>query len=212
MDVRELRPGLWRWTAPHPDWRPEYTGWGPDVASVAVTGAELVLIDPLVPGDDDRERFWQALDRDVERDGRPHVLLTVPWHRRSAAEILMRYEGARLWLYEGAEPEGLEPTARFGWGDELPGGLRAFDGHWMNEAVFWLPEHRALVTGDSVLGAPGGGVQTCPDSWLPEGMTQAELRDALRPLLELPIEVILPAHGEPVLDDAHAALARALEV
>ncbi len=211
MDIDELRPGLWRWTAPHPEWQPESTGWGPDVASVAVTGAELVLIDPLVPAGDDRASFWAALDRDVAADGPPHVLLTVPWHRRSTAEILDRYGDRRLWLYEAGEREGLEPTDTFAWGDELPGGLRAFDGHWFHEAIFWLADHRALVPGDVLLGAPDGGVRTCPDSWLPEGMTQAELRGALRPLLDLPVELVLPSHGDPVLEGGHDALARALE-
>ena len=32
----------------------------------------------------------------------------------------------------------------------------------------------------------------------------------LAPLLELPVELILPAHGEPVTEDAASALARAL--
>ena len=210
MDVDELRPGLWRWTARHPDWRPEYTGWGPEVGCVAVTGAELVLIDPLVPEGDERERFFRALDRDVAVHGSPNVLLAVPWHRRSTEEIVARYPGTRVWLFEAAEGDDVEPTDTFTWGDELPGGVRAYDGHWFNEAVFWLPEQRALVTGDSVLGSGDGGVRTCPDSWLPEGMTQAELREALRPLLDLPVELVLPSHGEPVLEGAHAALARAL--
>jgi hypothetical protein len=33
----------------------------------------------------------------------------------------------------------------------------------------------------------------------------------LRPLLELPVEILLPTHGDPILDDAHATLERALD-
>jgi hypothetical protein len=33
---------------------------------------------------------------------------------------------------------------------------------------------------------------------------------ALRPLLDLPVEIVLPAHGEPVLANGRAALASAL--
>ena len=33
---------------------------------------------------------------------------------------------------------------------------------------------------------------------------------ALKKLLELPVEVVLPAHGDPVLANGHEALARAL--
>ena len=60
MDVEQLAPGLWRWDG-----------------SVYVETAEaIVLIDPVVPADEP-ERFWRALDRDVERCGVPvHVLLT----------------------------------------------------------------------------------------------------------------------------------------
>ena len=212
MDVRELRSGLWRWTARHPEWRPEYTGWGPDVGSVALTGTALVLIDPLVPEGDDRDRFWQALDRDVAAHGAPHVLLTLPWHSRSTDDIAARYGGTRVWLSERAEGDDVQPTDTFAFGDELPAGVRAYDGYWFNETVFWLPDQRALVTGDALLGTSDGGIRTCPDSWLPEGMTQAELRGALRPLLELPIELVLPAHGDPVLAGGREALARALEV
>ena len=45
----------------HPDWTPESDGWEADVACFALVEAEaLVLIDPLVPADDE-ERFWNAL-------------------------------------------------------------------------------------------------------------------------------------------------------
>ena len=80
--------------------------------------------------------------------------------------------------------------------------------------MFWLAEHRALVPGDRIIGAEGGGLRTCPESWLgylPSGLSVAKLRDRLRPLLELPIEAVLVSHGDPVLRAGRAALARALE-
>jgi hypothetical protein len=36
------------------------------------------------------------------------------------------------------------------------------------------------------------------------------LKERLRPLLELPVELVLVSHGEPVLQDGHAALSKAL--
>ena len=88
MDVRELAPGLWRWTGWHEEWKQE-------VGCVYYEHAgEVCLIDPLVPPEDP-DRFWAALDRDVERaGGSVHVLLTVFWHARSAGEVVARY-GAR---------------------------------------------------------------------------------------------------------------------
>jgi hypothetical protein len=175
----------------------------------------FVLIDPQAPSTgDDRERFWRAVDGDVEHHGPPQIVLTVPWHARSTAEIASRYDGSGVWVYERAAhaAEGFEPTHTFGLDDELPGGMRAFAAGWENEVELWLPEHRALVTGDVILGAPGGALRLLPDSWLPEGLTKAELRDALAPLRELPVELVLPAHGEPVLSTGAEALRRAFAV
>ena len=49
--MRELRPGVWHWQSPHPDWDEEQ--WWPElVSSYAIElGDGLVLFDPLsVPG------------------------------------------------------------------------------------------------------------------------------------------------------------------
>ena len=90
MDVLEIAPGLWRWTAYHEE-------WNEDVGCVYVeTEDGVVLIDPLVPPDD-TAKFWKALDRDVKRAKAPvHVLVTVFWHTRSAAAMRERYD-ARIW-------------------------------------------------------------------------------------------------------------------
>jgi Metallo-beta-lactamase superfamily len=184
------------------------------VSSTAVVrGDAFVLIDPQAPTEgEDREKFWRAVDGDVEHHGAPRILLTVPWHVRSSAEIAARYEGTQLWVYEAApEEEGVDPTDTFGLGDELPGGMRAFEAGWQNEVELWLPEHRALVTGDVILGAAGGGLRLLPDSWLSEGDSRADVVAALAPLRQLPVELVLPAHGQPVLRDGAAALERALD-
>jgi hypothetical protein len=81
------------------------------------------------------------------------------------------------------------------------------------ETMVWLPEHRALIPGDRLLGDDADGVRLCPDSWLrylPSGMTQAGLRKALRPLLDLPVEMVLTSHGAPVLSGGRDAIARAI--
>jgi hypothetical protein len=78
--------------------------------------------------------------------------------------------------------------------------------------MFWLAEHRALVPGDRLVSF-GGGLRPCPDSWLgylKNGLTGQELREELRKLLELPIELVLISHGEPVLERGRDALAAAL--
>ena len=211
MDVLELANGLWRWTTFHEEWRE-------DVGSVYCETADgVVLIDPLVPdAEEEAARFWRALDRDVSRvGGDVHVLVTVFWHTRSAAAIVERF-GARVW----APNRGRAAIARragvvtdaFGWDDPLPGGLLSFPTARAAEIVFWIPEHRALVPGDALLGDGAGGIRMCPVSWLPAGKGHAELAASLRPLLDLPVERVLLSHGTPVLADGGAALAAALAV
>ena len=188
MTVTEVAPGLWRWTAPHPEWQ-EGQGWEQEVGCVYYEAAgATVLIDPLVPVEAERERFFEALDRDVDRRGAPvTILLTCTWHERSAAELAERY----------------------GAGDSPPAGVEAFVVPAIEETLWWLPEHAALVAGDVLLGAPDG-IRMCPDSWLAGQASPASIRDALRPLLDLPVERILVSHGEPVLEGGLAALQRAL--
>ncbi len=207
MEVARIEPGLWRWTGYHEEWKE-------DVGSVyCETEDGVVLIDPLVPPEDS-ERFWAALDRDVERAGAAvHVLVTIFWHTRSTAAMVERYS-ARVWAPSTsraavARRAGTVSDA-FRPGAELPGGLEAFRSARRTEVVYWIPQHGALVPGDVLLGDGEGGVRMCPESWLPEKTGHRELAASLRPLLELPVKRILLSHGEPVLEDALDALAAAL--
>jgi glyoxylase-like metal-dependent hydrolase (beta-lactamase superfamily II) len=185
VNVSELAPGLWRWTAPHPDWKDGNT-WERDVGCVYYEAADAtVLIDPLVPPE--RERFFEALDRDVERRGLPvAILLTTPWHERSTGELTERYGAG------SSPPAGAEAVLA------LPE---------VEETLWWLPAQRTLVAGDVLIGAPDGvNVQ-----YGLEGETSpTAIRTALRALLDLPVERVLVSHGEPVLEDGRAALERAL--
>ena len=199
MDVQELRPGLWRWTASHPEWN-HAEQWGPEVGSVyAELPHSVVVVDPLIP-DDEEESFWSALDRDVERLGLPvHVLLTVHWHERSVATVLERYN-ATLWR---PEEKG-----------ELPTGVRAevVKGSDWVEAVFFLEPQRALVAGDLLIGRDGG--IELPVRWFPKGeqeWAERQLKpELLERLRELPVELVLVSHGDPVLENGAEALRRAL--
>jgi hypothetical protein len=194
VEVQRVEDGLWHWTAPHPEWKPG-DDWERDVGCVYwEAGDAVVLVDPLVPtGDADRARFLEALDRDVERVALPvAILLTCEWHGRSQAELAERYD-ARVFT---------PPTA-----ERLPGDATALD--VPEEVVYWLPEARALVPGDTLLGTPDG-LTLCPASWFDDRGSIDELARNLAPLLDLPVERVLTTHGPPVLADGHAALARAL--
>jgi hypothetical protein len=193
--VQEIRPGLYRWTAPHPAWRagaaPESPAdWPQDVGCVAwAAPGVLLLIDPLV-GD------WAALDALVERHGpRVHVVTTLQFHGRSRDAVVERY-GAQTSRARDALPAGAEPRPVRGSGEKM----------------FWLSEPRALVCGDRLIGDGRGGLRMCPESWMGylDGYGLDELRAGLAPLTRLPIELVLLSHGEPVLRDGRAALQRAL--
>jgi hypothetical protein len=195
MQVRPLAQGLWYWTGRHPGWTPAAggpDGWDQEVGCYYYEGPDAVcLFDPLVPMED-RDRFFEALDRDVERVGRPvRILTTVDAHRRSAEEIAKRYDGRAAPL----------PPER----PELPAGVElAVEA--AEEFVFWLPEHRSIVSGDVLIGRAHG--LEVPRTWLEARYEQA-LAD-LRPLLDLPVERVLVTHGEPVLEDGQEALEKAL--
>jgi hypothetical protein len=198
VGVRELAPNLWRWTAIHPEADPDPkpgspADWPAEVGSVAyATDETLVLVDPLVPADDAVDRFIE----ERARGRRVHVLTTIGFHRRSRDEIVARY---------GAETSRARRN--------LPPGVETVPISGAGETMVWIPEHGALIPGDRILGDGAGGLRLCPESWLrylPSGMGIRELRAALEPLLELPIEMVLTSHGEPVLEGARDALAAAL--
>jgi hypothetical protein len=199
--LRELRPGLYRWTARHPDAEADPQAgspadWGPDVGSAAYAARDtVVLVDPLVPAD--RSDLQEEVDELVRRHGKPVIILTtLQFHRRSREELAARY-GASTSRAKKNLPEGVETIQIRGAG----------------ETMVWLPEHRALIPGDRLLGGDSGDLRLCPESWLrylPSKMKQAQLRKALRPVLNLPVEMVLVSHGEPVLSGGREALANAL--
>ena len=122
------------------------------------------------------------------------MLTTIGFHRRSRDQLAERY---------GATTSRAKTN--------LPAGVESFPIRGAGETIFWLAEHRALVPGDRIIGAPGGRLRLCPESWLrylPSGMTLAALAEALRPLLDLEIERVLVSHGEPVLGGAGERLSR----
>jgi hypothetical protein len=197
VQVREIGTGLWYWTGLHPAWTPADggpDGWEQEVGCVYFEGPDaVVLFDPLVPMEDPI-RFYEALETDLERAGKPmRVLLTVDAHVRSSHELAERYGGTVAEPPGGAEPE-------------LPAGVE-IAAEALEEYVFWMPEHGALVAGDVIISRAG---EVClPRGWIGEERWDEALR-LLRPLRELPVERVLVTHGEPVLAGARESLARAL--
>jgi hypothetical protein len=149
-DITEVAPGLWRWTARHPQWAPgakrdSPADWPREVGSIAYAApGALLLVDPLVP--EGADGLWSWLDERAGRqDGRVEVMTTIAWHDRSRAEVVARY-GAGA----GEAPEGVEPV-------EIAGA---------DETMVWLPAVATLVPGDRLIADGRGGLRLCPASWL----------------------------------------------
>jgi glyoxylase-like metal-dependent hydrolase (beta-lactamase superfamily II) len=224
MHVQQIDEGLWRWTAPHPNWA-DGKDWDRMVGCVYwETPDAIVLIDPQAPPPESPEaaKFWSALDRDVERQGTPVVsVIGNTYHSRSAREVYQRFAGrtgGRVLVPEGFTGGEAIATGTFGPDDRLPGGMEAWfiEGLVDPEVVFHIPPHRALVVADALIGDGQGGVRVAPESWgdnTEEGAARyrATFRDSLRRLADLDFERLLTSHGEPLLSGGKQALTRALE-
>ena len=195
--MQELADGLWRWTGRHAEWHPGE--WGAEVASFALdAGDVLLLVDPLVPDED-------FLDELVS--GPVAILITIPYHTRSAELLSERY-GAKIYGHP-AVAKRLDKTVEPIDG-ELPGGARAFKIPRRYEMPIHLPSHEALAFGDALVTTPDGELRmwsTDPDR---ERWYRDTFAPTLAPLRELPLQRILVTHGEPVLRDGSAALEAAL--
>ncbi len=90
-------------------------------------------------------------------------------------------------------------------GDPLPVGVEAFPGRLPNDLVLWIASRRAVIAGDTLVDF-GQGLEI-PVEWLPQGVAREQVAEGLRPLLQLPVDLVLATHGG--LTDK-AALERAL--
>jgi hypothetical protein len=218
--MNQLRPGLWHWTAPHPDWGPQQR-WPENVSSYAIDdGKRLLLFDPIrVP----EELLGSAKHRDTI------VVLTAPWHERDTRSLVER-AGATVYTpppdtaqdlvdkFDVTLEQAGDGSDDLAWlragpadawhpikaGDELPFGIGVFAGREQNDLMLWIESHAALVAGDSFVDfGRGYEVNQRPRG----GSTREQIIEILRPLLVLPIALVLPAHGAPT---DRGALERAL--
>jgi len=108
------------------------------------------------------------------------------------------------------ELEGRGPFEPFDFGDELPGSVIAYEVDVIcpDETALYIPAQRALACADGVVRWPGGpDLVFVPDQLMdaPE-QTKAGLRDAYRRLLDLDFDLLLLAHGDPIVGGAKEAL------
>ena len=218
----ELATGIHRWTAAHPEWRPR----AEEVGSYALVANEaLLLVDPLLPADaDDRSAPLLAqLDRMAAAAVRVEVLVTIPYHTRSAEALYERFAAerpTRLWGHahvrkrlRAGTPLEVVPMEASGSVADIAGG--AAEAYTIgrprrSEHPMYVPSLRAVVFGDAVVGAHGGLRFWNMSSGTGEDWYREVFAPTLAPLAERPIDHVLVTHGPPVIGDGQRQLALCL--
>lgn len=200
--VDEILPGVFHWTALHPNIGSEVSSYWLEPAGV--------LIDPLIPAGEGLEWF-------AERPTHPTaIVLSNRHHYRDAGRFAERFDCAvhcsSAGLHEFSDEQ---PVRGFSFGEELAGGsvlACEVDAICPDETALHLPGAGALVIADGVVrgGAygQGGPLGFVPDSLMDDPpATKRGLLDAYARLLgELEFDHLLLAHGGPVLHDGRALL------
>lgn len=214
--MEELTQGVYRWTARHPEYRTSQE----EVASYALTADEgLALVDPLVPFATGAETLLERLDGLARVAPRVDLLITIPYHTRSAEELWRRWHDGvetHIWGHPAVRKRFTDAATPL---DEIdvmaPAGplARAFPigKPRRYETPLYFRAHQALAFGDAVVGMPDASLRV----WAPERIDPRWYRDrfipTLRPLASLDVDDVLVTHGPTVVGDGRRALAAALE-
>jgi len=220
--MRELAPGIFSWTAPHPEYRPR----AEEVVSYALVDVDvLALVDPLLPAEDDPRRasVLAELDRRAGEARAVELLVTIPYHTRSSEELYERFAPGtpvRIWGHANVRrrlaartPLNEIPRSVAGAAAAVAGGVAlayTVGRPRRSEYPLYFPRLRAVAFGDAVVGAEGG-----LRFWNQSSTTGADwYRDVFAPTLATlagqDIEYALVTHGPPVLGEARRALAECL--
>lgn len=198
--VREIAPGLFHWTAFHPDQRVV-------VSSYFVESAK-VLIDPMLPDDG---LGWFETRRPE------HVLLTNRYHSRGSAGFADAF-GSRVRCHRAGLEHVRERVAAepFEHGEILAGGIEALavPGEVPDETALFVPDAGGGLTFADILIREGDGpLGFAPDGWYGDDPEPAKARvvEAGRALLTRDFRHLLLTHGDPIVDGGRGALRTFLE-
>lgn len=218
--MHEILPGVFHWSAIHPNLRSEVSSYWLD---------DGVLIDPLAPPDVGVEWF-------AERSAQPRaIVLSNRHHYRDSAQFVDAY-GCEVWcnrygLHEFADGR---KVSGFEVGERLAGGLLAceVDAICPDDTALYHAGARALFFADGLVrsggdneasgaggaGGVGEGGEPGPLGFVPDELmdepelTKRGLLAAFARLLEeLEFEHVLLAHGGPVIGDGRAQLQELVE-
>lgn len=194
----EIAPGLWHWTAKHDQ-------IGVPVSSYYLA-AERVLIDPITPA--------EGIEWFEERGSPEHVVLTNRHHDRHSWRFQQAFGCQVHCIRSGVyELEGRGQVEPYDFGDTLPGGAIAYEigAICPDETALHLPDHHALACADGVIHY-GEALGFVPAQYMDDpDRTKVALRRAYRGVLDLDFDILLVAHGHPLIGGAKDSLRRFAE-
>jgi glyoxylase-like metal-dependent hydrolase (beta-lactamase superfamily II) len=197
--MNDIVPGVVHWKTKHPK-------IGADVSCYYLT-AERVLIDPMEPD--------EGIDWFRENGPPEHILLSNRHHDRDSWKFVEAFgcavHASRPGMHEFSDDKPVEP---FDFGDELPGGVKAYEAGAIcpDDTALHIPAHSALSVADGVINY--GGLGFVPEEHLGddvEGMKRAIRESYAKIAAEAEFENLLVAHGEPVVGGAREELRKFAE-
>lgn len=220
--MEQIAPGIHRWTAPHPEYRSKVE----EVVSYALTdGDVLALVDPLLPAENDARRapLLAELDVMVGAARRLELLITIPYHTRSAETLYERHSRTLptvIWGHGSVKkrltrlaPLEVIPQGAVGTATLIAEGVaEAYTIGKPRRAEYplYFPRLHAVAFGDAVVGAEGGLRFWNQSSGTGAAWYRDVFAPTLRPLAERDIEYVLVTHGQSVLQDGRRALEECL--
>jgi hypothetical protein len=193
--MNEIAPGIFHWTAPHPRIKM-------DVASYYVADSSTVL-DPMVP---------PGAGLDWFRDGREpqRIVLTNRHHHRDAQQwvdafglgpVLVPESGLHEYEDKDLEVQGYQV------GDEIAPGIVCHEVGAIcpDDMALEIRSVGALAMADGLIRY--GELMFVPDNLMDEPeKTKQGLVQSFRRLLDVDFDILLFAHGEPLVGGAKQAL------
>jgi glyoxylase-like metal-dependent hydrolase (beta-lactamase superfamily II) len=187
--MEELTPGIWHWTAPHPN-------IGVDVSSYWIPGLRL-LLDPIAVPD--------------EVDGVDSILLSCRHHVRDSIEAAERFgatiQAPRTGMHEYGQGTPIQP---YDVGDGLVSGAvtaHQVGGLSPDETALHIPSLSALSIADGAI-RYGEDLDFVPDRYMDDpDKDKADLKRGFGELADqLDFDVLLLAHGKPYPSGGRDAL------